>query len=112
MQIVKEEREGILIVAIIGRLDAGTTPEFQDDSTRWGDNPVIFDLTRLEYISSMGLRVFVYLKRQYQKKGISMVLAGSSELVDRILTLSGFEQVFARYATVQDAIEGLKKPKN
>ena len=112
MQIQKEEREGVLIVAIIGRLDAGTTPEFQEDSTRWGDKPIILDLSRLDYISSMGLRVFVYLKRQYQKKGINMVLAGSSELVDRILNLSGFEQVFARYGSVPEALQGIKDKKN
>lgn len=111
MEIQTSEAEGVLVVAIIGRLDAGTTPEFQEAGNHWGDKPVVLDLTRLEYISSMGLRVFVYLKRQHQKKGIPLVLAGSSELVDRILTLSGFEQVFTRYSTVPEALKGISTEK-
>jgi hypothetical protein len=58
MEIHQSISEGVTIVALIGRLDTTSTSEFEEHSRALPPGPIILDLSRLEYISSSGLRYF------------------------------------------------------
>ena len=107
MQIQSTRSEGTMIVSLMGRLDSRTTPEFMKSSASWPVEPTIIDLAGLEYLSSAGLRALLQLKRDFARKNVTFVLAGSGGLVDKVLRMSGFEQVFALYPAVPDAVKAV-----
>ena len=59
MEVIVTEQDGIAIVELAGRMDATTTPEFENATRALleaGKQRLLIDMSRLEYISSAGLR--------------------------------------------------------
>jgi anti-anti-sigma factor len=109
MQINYTQTEGMMVVSIIGRLDSRTTPDFVKCCSGWPAGPMVLNLAGLDYLSSTGLRALLQLKRDFAKKNALVVIAGCTGLVDKVLRVSGFEQVFSLYPAVPDAIEAVAK---
>jgi anti-anti-sigma factor len=109
MEIQKTFSQGMMIVAVVGKLDTRTTPDFQKTCADLPDTPTILDLSGLDYLSSSGLRALLELKRSFSRKGTSVVIAGSRGLVDKVIRVSGFEQIFSLYPSVPEALETLGK---
>ena len=107
MKIHYRQSEGMMVISIIGRLDSKTTPEFMLCCSGWPVEPMVLDLSGLEYLSSSGLRALLQLRRTFAKTGSPVVLAGSGGIVDKVLRVSGFEQVFSIYAAVPDAVRAV-----
>lgn len=107
MEIHQSTSQGVTIITLIGRLDTNSTSAFEENCKTWKAGPIILDLSRLEYISSSGLRVFLQMKRDCAKKNISIVFAGSYGSVYRVIRVSGFENIFPRYPSVEDALQAV-----
>jgi anti-sigma B factor antagonist len=107
MEIHQSTSQGVTIVALIGRLDTNSTLAFEENCRTWMARSIILDLSRLEYISSSGLRVFLQMKRDCANKNIPIVFAGSYGSVDRVIRVSGFENIFPRYPSVEDALQAV-----
>jgi len=103
MEIRYNGSDGTMVAAISGKLDARTIPEFQEACASWPVVPTILDLYGLRYMSSSALRALLQLKRAFAQQGVPVVIAGSNGLVDKILLVSGFEQIFTLYPTVEEA---------
>ena len=58
MKISKTRNESALTVALEGRLDTTTAPQLESElkSALSGTTELVFDLVKLDYISSAGLR--------------------------------------------------------
>ena len=93
MKIDFTKNNGVLTVALDGRLDTTTAPEFdQFLCEHCADaDALILDCEKLVYISSAGLRVL--LANQKKMKG-AMKLTGVSELVMEVLEMTGFADIF------------------
>lgn len=107
MEIHQSTSQGVTIITLIGRLDTNSTSAFEEDRRTWMAGPIILDLSSLDYISSSGLRVFLQLKRDCAKKNNSIVFAGSRGSVDKVIRVSGFENIFPRYPSVEDALQAV-----
>jgi anti-sigma B factor antagonist len=107
MEIFQSISEGVTIVTLIGRLDTNSTSEFEEDRRTWMAGPIIIDMSGLDYISSSGLRLFLQLKRDCAKKNTSIVFAGSRGSVEKIIRMSGFENIFPQYLSVEDALQAV-----
>ena len=94
MNIVKNQKGSALEVALEGRLDTVTAPELQAEmeSALAGVESVTFDLTKLEYISSAGLRTLLYIHKQMMGKG-GMKLENLNEIVREVFDVTGFSDV-------------------
>ena len=77
MEILLKEENGIICIAMKGRLDAESADE-ADRAIRdilAGDNfSLLFDLSALEYLSSSGLRIILNTTRELKQKQGKMVL--------------------------------------
>ena len=64
MKINKECSDGVLTLQIEGRLDTVTAPELEGElaGSLDGVNEQVLDFSKLEYISSAGLRVLLAIK--------------------------------------------------
>lgn len=82
-------------VLVEGRLDTLTSPELEGEINKIIENAkkLVFDLAKLDYISSAGLRVLLGAAQQMEGKG-EMILIHVSETVKEIFDLTGFIEVF------------------
>lgn len=92
MKIEFNKNNEILNVALDGRLDTVTAPEFEAflGEHYEGTGALIINCEKLSYISSAGLRVL--LAAQKKTKG-SMKLTNVCELVMEVFEMTGFSDI-------------------
>ena len=83
-----------LTVALEGRLDTTTAPQLDDElkSALNGVTKLDFDLAKLEYISSAGLRVLLSAQKVMNKQG-EMVVKNANEEIKEIFEVTGFVDI-------------------
>ncbi len=94
LNIVKTLAEKDLVVALEGRLDTMTAPDLENQlqESISGVTHLTFDLSKLEYISSAGLRVLLSAQKTMNKQG-DMVVKNASEEVNEIFEVTGFSDI-------------------
>ena len=92
MKISFNNNNGILSVALDGRLDTITAPEFESflGENYDGKGSIVINCEKLSYISSAGLRVL--LAAQKNSKG-ALKLTNVCELVMEVLEMTGFADI-------------------
>ena len=94
LNIKKESNETELTVALEGRLDTTTAPEFENEikESLSDVTELVLDLSNLEYISSAGLRVLLSTQKKMNTQG-SMVVRNAREEVKEIFEVTGFADI-------------------
>ena len=94
LNMYKEEIDGGIKMALEGRLDTTTAPVLEAELKTFidGVKELIFDLEKLEYISSAGLRVLLSAQKIMNKQG-SMKLINVSKEVNEIFEVTGFSDI-------------------
>ena len=99
-----------VIVTLAGELDVTNAAE-AEEAVRfaWQDSPscLVFDLSRLTFMDSTGVRVLVRARRRATEHRGVIVLAGLTPSVARILELTGLDQAFAVHPTLDAALLAL-----
>ena len=83
-------------IAIEGRLDTLTAPELQAELANYklGDlTEIVLDLSKLEYISSAGLRVLLQAFRSMKMGGVMRVV-NANEITKKVFEVTGFDECF------------------
>ena len=95
MTISKNLEGDKLTVAVEGRLDTVTAPDLESElkSTLEGVKELVMDFTKLEYISSAGLRVLLAAFKKMDAKGGKMKLTNINEMVREVLDVTGLMSV-------------------
>ncbi|WP_026518698.1 STAS domain-containing protein [Butyrivibrio sp. MC2021] len=83
-----------LTIALEGRLDTTTAPSLDDElkTALNGVTALTFDLEKLEYISSAGLRVLLSAQKVMNKQG-NMIVKNVSEEINEIFEVTGFVDI-------------------
>ena len=113
MEIHQKEESGIVFLAISGRMDAATSPQaeeivkkvLQEDTKR-----LLFDLDKLEYLSSAGLRVILSAAKEMKRRGGSFVLCALNDYVKEIFEVSGFGAIIPIADSVESGVTKLSQP--
>ena len=94
MIINKTSENDKLTVAVEGRLDTTTAPQLEGELKNSLDDvkELVFDISKLEYISSAGLRVLLSAQKVMNKQG-KMTVTGASESVMEIFEVTGFSEI-------------------
>ena len=94
MNIQKTVSGTTLTVALEGRLDTTTAPKLEEElrSSVDGITRLVFDLAKLEYISSAGLRVLLAMQKLMNQQG-EMVLQNMNEAVMEVFEVTGFSDI-------------------
>lgn len=76
MNIVKRQSDNRLVIALEGRLDISTVPELEQvvAGSLDGVTELVFDLEKLVYISSAGLRVLLLAQKKMNRHGAMKVI--------------------------------------
>jgi stage II sporulation protein AA (anti-sigma F factor antagonist) len=108
---VTTERVGTVdVVRLSGRLDSITADVFDArvQPLAAGAAPqLVLDLTRINYVSSAGLRSLLTLLKQVRAQAGALALAGVHPRVLDILEIAGFTSMFTIAATPEDALARL-----
>lgn len=95
MQINKKEEQGVVILEPDGRLDSNTSPslELEIETVGAGDDGyhLLVDFSKVDYISSAGLRVVLKAAKLRQASSKSFAASGMQEHVREVFEISGFD---------------------
>ena len=94
MTISKTMNGTILTIAVEGRLDTVTAPELESElrDSLGGAQELVFDFSKLEYISSAGLRVLLSAHKTMAAKG-GMKVTHVNEIVQEVFEVTGFADI-------------------
>jgi len=97
LEIDQQLTAGRVVLRINGRIDsmtAQTVQQYLENLTEAGERQIIVDFSRINYISSAGLRVFLLFQKQLQKVDGEIVLCLLSPSIMDIFRMSGFLNLF------------------
>ena len=87
MQIAETRRDGIIAVVPAGRIDTTTAPTLEGHLNALlavGARRVVVDFSRVDYISSAGLRVMLIVARRMKESNGQLALCGFPEAVRQV----------------------------
>ena len=85
-----------MTIALEGRLDTLTAPELQKelDGYQLSEiSEIVLDLSKLEYISSAGLRVLLQTFRSMKMGGV-MRITNANAITKKVFDVTGFNSIF------------------
>ncbi len=94
MTITKTQNGSALTIALEGRLDTMTAPELEAELKKSldGAESLILDFSKLDYISSAGLRVLLSAHKIMSPKG-GMKVTHVNEIVQEVFEVTGFADI-------------------
>ena len=94
MEVNNKRIDDVLTINVEGRLDSTTAPALEDSmrTIMDGAKEIIFDFTKLEYISSAGLRVLLSAHKQMSAKN-GMKVINVNEIVQEVFDVTGFADI-------------------
>ena len=94
MKIIKSQNNGILTMALNGRLDTATAPELEQEIKQSldGVEALVMDFAELTYISSAGLRVLLSAQKRLNNQG-TMKVIHVNEMVKEVFEVTGFSDI-------------------
>lgn len=94
MKITQNKEAQKLTIAVEGRLDTSTAPEFERMMADFVNDTkeIVFDMANLEYVSSAGLRVILKLhKIMSNQDGLKLI--GVNDSVMEVFEITGFSDI-------------------
>jgi len=113
MEITNRVHGDVLVVAPIGRVDHATAADFERavvpllDAAAGPGAGLVFDLERVGYISSVGLRVLMIASKALRARGARIAVAAMQPVVAEILEICRFGAVVEVFATVDAALDAM-----
>ena len=94
MNIIQNRNNDQLVIVLEGRLDISTAPDLDKvvNNDLDGVTELIFDLEKLNYISSVGLRVLLFAQKKMNRQG-SMKVINVDEMVMDVFAAMGFADI-------------------
>lgn len=86
-----------LVMEFEGRLDTAAAPQTEKDVEALNDclgHDIVLDCTKLDYISSSGLRIFLGILKNAKSKGSHVFITGLSDNLKSVFTMTGFTSLF------------------
>ena len=103
----RSEQEGVVILGLVGYLDAHTAPQFEraiETEFSAGHARLIADCAKLDYISSAGLGVFMSFIEDIRDTGGDIKLCAIVPKVYQVFDVLGFQELFDIVDTVPTAL--------
>jgi anti-sigma B factor antagonist len=97
------------VLEVGGEIDVYTAEKLRGrlrDIVNSGEQHVVVDLTKVEFLDSTGLGVLVGAHRRLRARDGSLDLVCPHERLLKIFRITGLDKVFAIHASVEDATSG------
>jgi anti-anti-sigma factor len=103
----------VVVLSAAGRIDHNSATEFEAELKPYLDDcvgdqgQIVLDLSGVDYMSSVGLRVLMIAAKQARKQQGKVVICGLGPTLREIFEISRFDQVFTLYDDVRTSLEML-----
>ena len=107
VNVVNVTGNGVMIVAIEGRVDGTTAQRFQrvlGAVADAGTKGMVMDLENLTYISSAAFRVLLGLTKAQARKGGTLAVCSVPESLRKVFEVSGFDQIIPVHDSQAEAL--------
>jgi anti-sigma B factor antagonist len=104
---IDEHDGGLPVVSVRGEVDLHTAPKVEYAIEKAGGNgasAVVVDMSGIAFMDSTGLSTFMRAKDSLAKNETSLRLAALSQAVERIFSVTGFNEYFEVFETREEAI--------
>lgn len=104
--------DGIRLIKLSGALDSTGTPSVEVEFVRCctGDNLcVLVDLSKVHYISSIGIPLLINSAKSIARRGGKMALLSPQRSVESILEMTGIPMLIPIFPSVEAALQELRK---
>lgn len=94
LTITKDSSADALTLALEGRLDTTTAPQLETElnASMSEVKTLVFDMSKLAYISSAGLRVLLKAQKTMNKQGTMTIKNAGAEILE-IFEVTGFDEI-------------------
>ena len=113
MELVSKRFADTAVVFPQGRIDHATAEQFKGAlashlaTCATGRGRLVIDMTGVEYISSVGLRVLMLASKQAKAQGCTLAVCGLQPVVREIFDISRFNLVLSVFPTLREALAAL-----
>ncbi len=107
MQISVSQYQDTLVVAVDGRMDTVSAPEFDskmEELLGQSEKGFVLDFGKLEYVSSAGLRSILVAAKKAKAAGGDLCCCNLQSMVKKVFDLSGFAAIIPVFDSVEDAL--------
>ncbi len=107
MNIIERDQNGITVFEIDGRIDTQGSVDLDlalQAAASGGKYKMVLDMTKVQYISSAGLRTLADVLTKNRENDGDLKLVALDRKVLRVFRIIGFDKFFALYDTVEAAI--------
>jgi len=111
MQISVLKEDYVIVVAAQGRVDSTSSEDMEKRVVallQRGEKRLVLDLSGVDYMASVGLRVLLTTAKKSTAVEARLVLAAPTDFVREILTMTGFLNYFEVFDSVTAAVAALK----
>ena len=94
---IRKEDDNSVTLILDGRLDTSVTPQTEKEIEplyNYKDCEIIIDCSRLDYISSSGLRLMMAINQRCRANHCDLYIKGLKEKVLDVFTTTGFVHLF------------------
>ena len=110
MSLATEKSGDVLLVQPEGQIHSANATGIEADLMAHvdkGERKLLIDMSRLEFISSAGLRVLLVLAKRLKQESGKLVLCGLSPQVREVFEISGFLAILSATDTREEALAKL-----
>ena len=113
MECKERKLANVVLIEVEGRIDHGTAPCLGSallrhvDGCAGEEKKLLVDLSKVNYMSSAGLRVLMIAAKGCRKQEGKVVLAGLQPTVQEVFKIGRFDMVFDVYPGVRDAFAAI-----
>jgi anti-anti-sigma factor len=110
LEIVEEDKNGLKVLHLKGRLDAVTSKELEAKIGTLLEAKtarLVCNLKEMDYLSSAGMRVFLGSSKKLSQNGGAFIVTDLTPEVLSIIKMAGFDQILTIKATLDEAIAGV-----
>lgn len=108
LRIELEEIEHRVILRIDGRLDAASAPILERKINSLIDEDhyhLILDFTRVDYLSSAGMRVLLSATKKLKSKKGALILFSLVDDVSEVIKMAGFDKILHICSSEKEALQ-------
>jgi len=109
---IEETRIGsVVVLDLNGRLDANTSGALEKTIKlllEGGEKYFVMDFSRLDYISSAGLRILLMAAKKSNSSGGKVTLSCLKDHVREVFEIAGFTAIFPISSTREEAVQLFK----
>lgn len=111
MDIKRSDRKGTAVLVLSGRLNQGSADTLHAAAMEIaGDDnqhALVIDMGGVDFIASVGIRSLIRPSQALSMRGGKLAIANLNPQIDEFFRLTGLDQMFRVYGTVDEAIDGV-----